>query len=70
MLLETWPSRVGALLLYFTRVSYSGFERSRSVDQTESGRLRDTFIAYKSYIVHIYTFPVECKLPAECVSIG
>ena len=44
---------------------YLGFERSCLVDQTESGILRDTFIAYKSYIVHIYTFPVEGQLTAD-----
>ena len=36
-----------------------GFERYRSVSQMEPGIFRDTFVAYKSYIVHIYTFPVE-----------
>ena len=51
-------------------VSYSGFEHSCSVDQTESGILRDTFIVYKSYIVHIYMFPVEGQLPAEVYLSG
>ena len=27
--------------------------------------LRDMFIVYKSYIIHIYTFPVEGQLPAD-----